>query len=599
MPLRLEDYALIGDTHSAALVGADGSIDWLCLPRFDSCACFAALLGSPENGRWLLAPEGEVRQRRQRYRGDSLVLETEFRTDSGVARVVDCMPVRTRWPDVVRVVEGVEGQVRMRMELVVRFDYGSIVPWVRSVAKDVLLTVAGPDALELRTPVPTRGEGLKTVATFDVGKGDQVPFLLTWHPGHERPPHPRNPVRELAHTERHWQRWADDCTYQGPWRRVVVRSLVTLKALTYAPTGGIVAAPTTSLPELLGGVRNWDYRFCWVRDATLSLYALLQGGYHEEARAWRNWLLRSVAGSPADLSTVYGVAGERRLPELVLPWLPGYEGAKPVRIGNAATAQVQLDVYGELIDALYTAARVGLPNDENAWRLQVALLEWLETGWSQPDEGIWEVRGPRRHFTHSKVMAWAAFDRAVKSVEQLHVEGPVERWAALRDQIHDDVCRKAWDPKQRTFTQFYGSDGVDASLLLIPEIGFLPPTDERVRGTVDAVQRTLLRDGFVCRYRTDSQGAVDGLPAGEGAFLPCSFWLADALAMSGRRDEAQELFERLIGLASDVGLLSEEYDPVAKRLVGNFPQAFSHIALVNTAANLSRLPSAPAEHRGG
>jgi GH15 family glucan-1,4-alpha-glucosidase len=601
MPLPIEDYALIGDSQSAALVGADGSIDWLCFPRFDSGACFAALLGTPEHGRWLLAPEGEVLRRGRRYRGDSLVLETEFRTESGTARVVDCMPVRTQWPDVVRVVEGVEGQVRMRMELIIRFDYGSIIPWVRSIGKDVLLAVGGPDALELRTPVPTRGEGLTTVASFDVRKGDQVPFLLSWHPSHERSPHLRDPVRELVHTERHWQRWADACTYQGPWREAVVRSLVTLKALTYAPTGGIVAAPTTSLPEQLGGVRNWDYRYCWVRDATLSLYALLQGGYHEEARAWRNWLLRSVAGTPGDLNSLYGVAGERRLPELELPWLPGYQGAKPVRIGNAATTQLQLDVYGELMDALYTSARVGLrlPTDENAWRLEVALMKWLETRWSLPDEGIWEVRGPRRHFTHSKVMAWVALDRAVKSIEQFHLDGPVDRWRAVRDQIHADVCQKAWDPKQRSFTQYYGGDALDSSLLLIPQVGFLPASDDRVRGTVEAIQRNLLHDGLVCRYLTDPEGSVDGLPPGEGAFLPCTFWLADALAMIGRRDEARELFGRLLGLANDVGLLSEEYDPIAKRLVGNFPQAFSHIALVDTAANLTQLPSAPAEHRGG
>jgi GH15 family glucan-1,4-alpha-glucosidase len=599
MPLRIEDYALISDTQSAALVGTDGSIDWLCLPRFDSGACFAALLGTPDHGRWLLAPEGEVRQTRRRYRGDTLVLETEFHTDSGVARVVDAMPVRTQWPDLVRVVEGVQGQVRMRMELVIRFDYGSIVPWVRSVADDVLLAVGGPDALELRTPVKTRGEGMTTVATFDIQAGDRVPFLLTWHPSHTHAPHSRDPLRELLETERHWQRWADRCTYKGPWRDAVVRSLITLKGLTYAPTGGVVAAPTTSLPEKIGGVRNWDYRFCWVRDATLTLYALLQGGYQEEARAWRDWLLRSVAGTPDDLRTLYGVACERRLPELELPWLPGYEGSKPVRVGNAAAEQLQLDVYGDLMGALYTAARVGLPGDEYAWRLQRNLMHWLETGWAQPDEGIWEVRGPRRHFTNSKVMAWLALDCAVKSIEQFGVEGPIERWRAVRDTIHAEVCQKSWDPNQRSFTQFYGSDELDASLLLIPQVGFLPATDDRVIGTVEAIQRNLVQDGFVLRYRTDRGGTVDGLPPGEGAFLPCTFWLADALALIGRRDEARALFERLLGVTNDVGLLSEEYDPLAKRLVGNFPQAFSHITLVNTASNLARLPSAPAEHHRG
>jgi len=597
MGLRIEDYAIIGDTQSAALVGNDGSIDWLCLPRFDSGACFAALLGTPEQGRWLIAPQGEVRKTQRRYRGDSLVLETEFHTEDGVVRVVDGMPVRTRWPDLVRAVEGVKGRVRMRMELVIRFDYGSIVPWVRNVGRNTLLAVGGPDALELRSPVPTRGEGMTTVAEFEVTEGQRLPFLLTWHPSHEDPPHPPDPLHQLDATTRHWQKWADRCSYQGPWREAVVRSLLTLKALTYEPTGGIVAAVTTSLPECIGGVRNWDYRFCWVRDATLSLYALLQGGYQEEARAWADWLLRSVAGSPDDLRTLYGVQGERRLTELELPWLSGYEGSRPVRIGNRAVDQLQLDVYGELLDAQYTAARVGLLSTKNAWSLARSLMRWLEHNWTRPDEGIWEVRGPRRHFTHSRVMCWVAFDRAVKMVEQFGLQGPIDRWRAVRDQIHADVCEKGWNPRRAAFTQFYGSDALDASLLIMPQVGFLPAKDPRVAKTVEAIQRELVFDGLVLRYRADDPG-VDGLPPGEGAFLPCSFWLADALAQLDRHDEAQALFEHLLSLRNDVGLLSEEYDPRACRLVGNFPQAFSHIALVDTASNLGRLPGAPGEHRG-
>ncbi|HEY1906005.1 MAG TPA: glycoside hydrolase family 15 protein [Myxococcaceae bacterium] len=596
MALRIEDYAVIGDTQSAALVGRDGSIDWLCFPRFDSPACFSALLGTPEHGRWLLAPEAPVKEVRRRYRGDTLVLETEFHTDEGVVRVIDAMPIRTRWLDLVRVVEGVTGRVRMKMELVVRFDYGSIVPWVRQ-TKRALLAIGGPDALELFSPVPTQGEGFTTVASFDVAAGDRLPFLINWYPSHEDPPPRTDPLKQLELTERHWQQWSDRCTYQGPWREAVVRSLLTLKALTYAPTGGIVAAVTTSLPEWIGGVRNWDYRYCWVRDATLCLYALLQGGFVEEAKAWRDWLHRSVAGSPDDLRTLYGVQGERRLTELELPWLPGYENSRPVRVGNLAANQLQLDVYGELMDALYTATRMGIQTNPNAWRVQRSLIEWLERNWQQPDEGIWEVRGPRRQFTHSKVMCWVALDRTVKMVEQFGLDGPVDHWRELRDRIHAQVCEKGWSEKRQSFTQFYGSDLLDASLLLIPQLGFLPAKDPRVVKTVDAIQRDLVRDGLVLRYRTDEIG-VDGLPPGEGVFLPCSFWLADALAMLDRHDEARELFERLLSLRNDVGLLSEEYDPRARRLLGNFPQAFSHIALVDTASNLGRLPSAPGEHRG-
>jgi GH15 family glucan-1,4-alpha-glucosidase len=597
MALRIEDYAVVGDTQTAALIGKNGSIDWLCVPRFDSGSCFGALLGTPEHGRWLLAPEGEVRQTRRRYRGESLVLETEFETDEGVVRVVDAMPVRTHWPDLVRIVEGVRGRVRMRLELIIRYDYGSIVPWVRKVGRG-LLAVGGPDALMFQSPVPTRGEGMTTVASFDVAPGDQLPFVLTWHPSHELAPSTPDPIRLVTETERYWTRWSRRCTYQGPWREAVVRSLLTLKALTYEPTGGIVAALTTSLPERIGGVRNWDYRFCWVRDATLCLYALLQGGYHDEARAWRDWLLRSVAGSPDDLRTLYGVLGERRLTELELPWLPGYENSKPVRLGNLAADQLQLDVYGELMDALYTARRVGLHDNAYAWRVQVSLMEWLEKNWTQPDEGIWEVRGPRQHFTHSKIMCWVALDRAVKMVETFGLKGPVDRWRTVRDRIHDEVCTKGFNPRRGTFTQFFGSDALDANLLIIPQVGFLPASDPRVVGTVDAIQRDLTWEGLVLRYRTE-EGGVDGLPPGEGVFLPCSFWLADALAMLERRDEARALFERLLSLRNDVGLLSEEYDPRAKRLLGNFPQAFSHIALVDTASNLARLPSSPGEHRGG
>jgi GH15 family glucan-1,4-alpha-glucosidase len=596
MALRIEDYAVIGDTQSAALVGRDGSIDWLCFPRFDSPACFAALLGTPDQGRWLLAPEAPVREIRRQYRGETLVLETEFHTDEGVVRVIDSMPIRTRWLDLVRVVEGVKGRVRMKMELVVRFDYGSIIPWVRK-TKRALLAIGGPDALELFSPVPTRGQGFTTVASFDVAAGDRLPFLINWYPSHEDPPPRTDPLRELTRTERYWQNWSDRCAYQGPWREAVVRSLLTLKALTYEPTGGIVAAVTTSLPEHLGGVRNWDYRYCWVRDATLCLYALLQGGYLEEAKAWRDWLHRSVAGSPDDLRILYGVQGERRLTELELPWLPGYEDSRPVRVGNQAANQLQLDVYGELMDALYTATRMGMHPSENAWSVQRRLIEWLERNWQQPDEGIWEVRGPRRQFTHSKVMCWVALDRTVKMVEQLGLIGPVDHWRQLRDRIHAEVCEKGWSEKRQSFTQFFGSDLLDASLLLIPQLGFLPAKDPRVVKTVDGIQRELVRDGLVLRYRTEAVG-VDGLPPGEGVFLPCSFWLVDALAMLDREEEARELFERLLSLRNDVGLLSEEYDPRSRRLLGNFPQAFSHIALVDTASNLCRLPSAPGEHRG-
>jgi GH15 family glucan-1,4-alpha-glucosidase len=597
MALPLEDYGLIGDTQTAALVGRDGSIDWLCLPRFDAGACFAALLGDRSHGRWLIGPEGGGRAVSRRYLDRSLVLAQEFETSSGRMRVIDFMPPRDREPDLVRIVEGVSGRVNVEMELVIRFDYGSIVPWVRRV-NNSLLAIAGPDALSLWSPVPTSGHDLTTRATFEVAAGERRAFVLAWHPSHESLEKPiDDPVRALADALAWWGGWTARCTYDGPWRDQVLRSLITLKALTYAPTGGIVAAPTTSLPERLGGVRNWDYRYCWLRDATFTLMALSVNGYVDEAAQWRNWLLRAAAGDPADLQILYGPAGERRLLEIELPWLPGYEGAKPVRIGNAASKQLQLDVYGEMMDVLDVARRAGLPPDPDAWSLQKTLLRHLAGAWKKPDEGIWEVRGPRRHFTHSKVMAWVAFDRAVRAVEQAGLDGPVERWRTIRAAIHEEVCANGFDPKGATFVQYYGADIVDASLLMIPLVGFLPAADSRVAGTVAAVERQLLRDGLVQRYRHDDrQRGVDGLPPGEGAFLPCSFWLADNYVLAGRRDEAVGLFERLVALSNDLGLLSEEYEPDARRLVGNFPQAFSHVALVNTARNLAR-PHGPAERR--
>jgi GH15 family glucan-1,4-alpha-glucosidase len=587
---RIEDYAVIGDTHTAALVGRGGSIDWACLPRFDSPACFARLLGTEDHGYWSLSPAGEVKRARRRYREGTLVLETEFETSAGTARLVDCMPVRERWPEVARLVEGVSGRVAMRMELVARFEYGLVVPWARS-QDNMLSLVAGPDALYLWTPVETQGGrtasgALSTVADFSVEEGDSIPFMLAYHPSHQGTPRPTDCRFIISDTERWWRAWSERCAYEGEWRDAVVRSLLTLKALTYAPTGGIVAAATTSLPETLGGERNWDYRYCWLRDATLTLQALMHAGYHEEAVAWRDWLLRAVAGDPAKLQIMYGPAGERRLNEHEIDWLPGYEGSAPVRVGNAAAGQTQLDVYGEVMDALHQARLVGIEPDPSGWALQTALIEYLEDGWRQPDEGLWEVRGPKRHFTHSKVMAWVAMDRAVRSVEDLGLEGPVDRWKVARQEIHDEVCAKGWNADRRAFTQYYGSDQLDASLLLIPLVGFLPPTDERVVATVEAVRSGLRQDGFVLRYQTESSGQVDGLAGREGAFLACSFWLADALAVLGRRDQAREQFEALLSLCNDVGLLAEEYDPVAKRQVGNFPQAFSHIGLVNTAMNL-------------
>jgi GH15 family glucan-1,4-alpha-glucosidase len=594
MSARLEDYALIGDLQTAALVERGGSIDWLCFPRFDSGACFAALLGTEDHGRWLLAPVGDAASSR-RYLHDTMVLETTWETREGVARVFDFMPPRGKAPDVVRIVEGVSGSVRMHSELVIRFDYGHVMPWVRRDG-DGRLAVAGPDALCFRTPAQTRGERMRTISEVTVEEGERVPFVLTWYPSHEDVPARIDPELALAETESFWREWNARCKVPLPaeWRDFLHRSLMVLKALTYGPTGGIVAAPTTSLPERVGGVRNWDYRYCWLRDATLTLLALLQADHVDEALEWRRWLLRAVAGDPADLQIMYGVAGERRLTELELPWLPGYEQSSPVRIGNAASEQLQVDVYGEVMDALYQARAHGLVKEKPAWELQKTMLDYLERTWQEPDEGIWEIRGERRHFVHSKVMAWVAFDRAVRSVEDHHLDGPVDRWRTLRDEIHAQVCDHGYEESLGSFVQSYGSKELDASLLVLPLVGFLPGDDPRIRGTVEAVERELLENGFVLRYRTDAD-AVDGLPPGEGVFLPCSFWLVDCYELLGRHEDAHALFGRLAALANDVGLFSEEYDPDERRLVGNFPQAFTHLALVNTAFNI--LPHVPSPMR--
>ncbi|MFJ3621132.1 glycoside hydrolase family 15 protein [Streptomyces iakyrus] len=583
----IEDYALIGDEQTAALVGTDGSVDWLCLPRFDSAACFARLLGDEDNGYWRIAPVGADRCTRRAYRPDTLVLDTEWETGQGAVRVTDLMPQRDRAPDLVRIVEGLDGEVTLHSVLKLRFDYGSIVPWVRR-ADGHRVAVAGPDSTWLRSEpeVTSWGEDFGTHAEFTVKKGEKVAFVLTWHPSHEPRPPLVDPYDALRHSVEDWQAWASRCRYDGPHRDAVVRSLITLKALTYAPTGGIVAAPTTSLPEEPGGVRNWDYRFCWLRDSTLTLNALLAAGYQEEAEAWRNWLLRAVAGDPADLQIMYGVAGERRLPEFELPWLSGFLGSAPVRIGNDAVNQLQLDVWGEVMDSLSLARESGLSAQPDVWALQTALMDFLRTNWRQPDEGLWEVRGGRRQFVHSKVMVWVAADRAVRTLERHpELDGDLDGWRALRDEVHQEVCEKGYDAERNTFTQSYGSRELDAALLLIPRVGFLPPDDPRVIGTIDAVREELTHGGFLLRYST-ADAEVDGLPGGEGVFLVCSFWLADALYMTGRTKEARELFERLAGLANDVGLLSEEFDPVTGRHLGNFPQAFSHIGLVNTALAL-------------
>jgi GH15 family glucan-1,4-alpha-glucosidase len=590
--VKIEDYAMLGDCQTAALVGRDGSIDWLCLPRFDSAACFAALVGKPEHGRWLVAPSVPLTRVTRAYRDGSLVLDTTFEVDGGAVMVTDFMPMRDHAPHVVRIVKGLRGKVPMRTELVVRFDYGSIVPWVRK-AGNGIRAIAGPDCVHIQSDVELRGEGMTTVADFEVSEGQTLSFVLSWSPSHIKESREVDAHRALERTLAVWNKWSSRCNYRGPWRAPVTRSLVTLKGLTHTTTGGIVAAPTTSLPESIGGPRNWDYRFCWVRDATFTLLALLHNGFAEEARDWREWLLRAIAGDPSKLQIMYSVDGARRLDEQEVPWLPGYEGSLPVRIGNGAYAQRQLDVYGEVMDALYQCHTHGMPADDDSWRFRRGMLEFLETVWDQPDEGIWEVRGPARQFTHSKVMAWVAFDRAVKRLESLAAKGGVvgdevellERWRPLRARMHEEICARGYDSAVGAFTQSYGSPRLDASVLMIPLVGFLPPSDPRVRSTAKAIEVRLLEGGFVRRYESDRH--VDGLPEGEGVFLPCTFWLADNWALMDREKDARDVFERLLALSNDVGLLSEEYDVAQKRQVGNFPQAFSHVSLINTARNLS------------
>ncbi|WP_369382843.1 glycoside hydrolase family 15 protein [Streptomyces sp. cg36] len=596
-PLRIEDYALIGDLRTAALVGTNGSIAWLCLPRFDSASCFSSLLGDEDDGHWRIAPvaagpDGVCTGRG--YAEDSLVLRTRWDTPTGSVEVLDFMPLYGEATDVVRIVEGVSGELEMESVLRLRFDYGRVVPWVRAV-EDEHVAIAGPDSMWLRSEpaAPTAHDQRAIRSSFRVSAGERVSFVFTWHPSHlPRPPQP-DPEQALTRTLEGWRKWAARCQYTGPYREAVVRSLITLKALIYKPTGGIVAAPTTSLPEEIGGVRNWDYRYCWLRDATLTLGALLRTGYVDEAARWRDWLLRATAGDPEDLQIMYGLAGERRLPEMELPWLDGHFGSRPVRVGNAAVDQFQLDVYGEVLNSLYVARTFGIPAERHAWELQLNMLEFIESHWREPDEGIWEIRGPRRHFVHSKVMAWLAADRAVRTLEaHPDLDGDPERWRGMREQVHQDVCEHGYDPVRNTFTQSYGSMELDAATLLVVRSGFLPADDPRAVGTVDAVRAALASDGLMRRYTTEG-GSVDGLPGGEGTFLICSFWLADALRLTGRPDEAHELFERLLALRNDVGLLAEEYDPVARRQLGNFPQAFSHLGLVSVALGLAQQPPAP------
>jgi len=593
---RIADYGMIGDCEAAALVSRNGSIDWLCLPRFDSDSCFAALLGEPKDGRWQIAPCAPAEVTDRRYREGTLILETTFTNAEGSVRLTDFMPPKGQASDVIRIVVGIEGRVRMRSELVIRFDYGRAVPWVSRLENGVLRAIAGPNMLLLSTPVSLRGKDMKTVGEFTVAAGDQVPFVLTHAPSYLPIPVLPDPFSALADTEQFWRKWSSTYQGAGKWSQVALRSLITLKALTFLPTGGIVAAPTTSLPEKIGGSRNWDYRFCWLRDATLTLLALMGSGYFQEASAWRDWLVRAVAGNPDQLQIMYGVAGERRLREWEVPWLRGFGNSKPVRIGNAAHGQLQLDVFGELMDALYQARRGGLPASEPAWDMERALLQHLASIWQRPDSGIWEIRGEPRHFTYSKMMAWVAFDRGIRSSQEFDLPGPVEDWRRIRDDVHRDVCTNGYDQNLGHFVQAYGGTELDASLLLIPSIGFLPPTDRRVSATVEAIERELLVDGFVRRY--DTGRTDDGLPPGEGMFLACSFWLADAYQMLGRIADAEELFERLLALCNDLGLLSEEYDPDQRCLIGNFPQAFSHISLINTAHNLSRTEK-PSNQRSG
>ena len=596
MGARIEDYGLIGDCETAALVSKDGSIDWLCWPRFDSGACFAALLGNSKNGRWRIAPAQAKSRITRRYRPATLILETTFTTADGEVTVIDFMPLREQASHLVRLVVGTRGTVAIRTELVIRFDYGQSVPWVKRTENGDLLAISGPDMVVLRTPVEMRGEQLTSVGEFTVSAGETIPFVLMYVQSHLPAPDPVDAEDALRQTQNFWEEWTSVHKSTGPYAPFVLRSLITLKALSYLPTGGIVAAPTTSLPEQLGGLRNWDYRFCWLRDATLTLLALMNSGYYDEACAWRDWLLRAAAGSPSQIQIMYGLAGDKRLAEWEVPWLAGYEGSKPVRIGNAAADQLQLDVFGEVLDAMHQARVGGLQPLADAWDFQRVLMSHLEEIWPLEDEGIWEVRGGRRHFTYSKMMAWVAFDRTIRSAEAFGLEGPIDHWRKLRAQIHAEVCDKAFNPKIGAFMQSYGSEHLDASALLIPVVGFLPPSDPRVAGTVEAIECKLMTNGFVLRYDTDV--TQDGLPPGEGAFLACSFWLADAYILLGRRDDARKLFERLLTLCNDLGLLSEEYDPAGKRLLGNFPQAFSHIALVITAHNLDRAEK-PCEQRSG
>ena len=587
MALPIEDYAMIGDCKTAALVGRDGSIDWLCWPRFDSAACFAALLGTPENGRWLIAPRCTPLDVTRRYRPGTLVLETEFQTEAGSAMVVDFMPPLDGDADLVRIVIGRSGQVMFRTEIVVRFDYGATVPWVTRAEDGTIDAIAGPERLILRTPATLHGEDLKTVGEFIVGAGQSVPFVLSHGRSFESPPAPIDPLKALERTEAFWRQWSDRCPHVGPWTDAVKRSLITLKALTYAPTGGIVAAATTSLPERIGGPRNWDYRFCWLRDATFTLLAFMHLGYYDEARAWRDWLTRAVAGSPRQVQIVYGVGGERWLPELIIPWLPGYENSSPVRVGNAASQQLQIDIFGEIADAIFQAFKAGMKPTERGKALQPLISEYLATAWREPDEGIWEVRGGRQHFVYSKVMAWIAFDRAAAYLEAQGRADLSQRWREIADEIHAEVCERGFDPDLNSFVQAYGSKRLDASLLLIPLVGFLPAADPRIRGTLRAIEeRLLIEDEFVLRYETDNSG--DGLPAGEGAFLACSFWLVGNYLLQGRYAEARRLFDRLLSRCNDVGLLAEEFDPLTGRMLGNFPQAYSHVGLINCALNLSR-----------
>jgi GH15 family glucan-1,4-alpha-glucosidase len=586
MASLIEDYALIGDCQSAALVSRDGSIDWLCWPRFDSEACFAALLGTPDNGRWLIAPREQARIIR-RYRPDTLILETHFETADGAATLVDFMPHGSPQSEIIRIVHGTRGKLPMHTELILRFGYGAIVPWVTRLENGATRAIAGPDMVVLRTPVHVKGKGMTTVGEFTVTRGETIPLVLTYDRSHNPLPPASDPIAMLEETEKFWKEWAGKCRPAGEWSDAVRRSVITLKALTYEPTGGIVAAPTTSLPEQIGGERNWDYRYCWLRDATLTLLGIMHAGYYKEAEAWREWLLRAVAGSPNQLQIMYGIRGERRLNEWIAEWLPGYEKSRPVRMGNAAHTQLQLDVFGEIMDTYHQARRCGLNTNESGWDTQLKFLEHLEQIWQQPDHGIWEMRGPPQHFVYSKVMAWVGFDRSIKSAETFGLEGPVETWCKLRDEICEEVCERGFNTKLGTFVQAYGSDQLDANLLLLPCVGFLPVSDPRIEKTIAAIEQHLLRDCFVLRYSTDD--VEDALPPGEGAFLACSFWLVDVYILQERFDEAERLFRRLIALANDVGLLSEEYDPAAKRLVGNFPQAFSHLALINSAYNLTRV----------